>query len=144
MTTLSERLTTGCHALLVDTEGEHPFTGALEAVLALHETQPPIGPEVGPLPGVCASCGGTGLIHGPGQNGNWTDERCGCEDDYCAGCGQVEPCSTKAAIAAGINMSLEPTAEEQRLEVAYQRMRTEQAIARMTPAGKILGRITTA
>lgn len=36
------------------------------------------GPYPSPIPGVCGRCGGTGLVHGPGQNGNWTDERCDC------------------------------------------------------------------
>jgi hypothetical protein len=104
--TLYGRLNAACHALVVDTEPDHPFTDALEAVLTLHEPQPPIGPEVGPVPGVCASCGGTGLIHGPGANGNWTDDPCGCEDAYCGGCGQIEPCSTKVAIAAALKMEV--------------------------------------
>lgn len=37
--------------------------------------------------GPCPTCGDTGLIHGPGQNGNWTGDVCGCP----AGDGDEEP-----------------------------------------------------
>lgn len=38
-------------------------------------------------PGPCPTCGDTGLIHGPGQNGNWTNNVCGCP----AGDGDTAP-----------------------------------------------------
>lgn len=41
----------------------------------------PVGPYPSPVPGVCGRCGGTGVVHGPGQNGNWTDQDCDCEDE---------------------------------------------------------------
>jgi hypothetical protein len=58
----------------------------------VHVRCDPPGPTPGPLPGVCFSCGGTGEIHGPGGNGNWTGLACGCETAYCGCCGQPWPC----------------------------------------------------
>lgn len=105
--TLHERLFAACHAVANDTEGEHPFSAALEAVLTAHEPLPPVGPYPSPMPGICGRCGGTGVVHGPGQNGNWTDQDCDCDDPYCGECGQVEPCGTKRAIAAALGMEVD-------------------------------------
>lgn len=46
----------------------------------------PVGPYPSPVPGVCGRCGGTGVVHGPGQNGNWTDQDCDCGDDLVVSC----------------------------------------------------------
>jgi hypothetical protein len=64
--------------------------GPLAAVV--HERHDPPGPAPSPIPGVCGVCGNTGVVHGPGQNGNWTGEPCGCDTPYCAGCGEPWPC----------------------------------------------------
>lgn len=58
----------------------------------VHERHEPPGPAPSPIPGVCGVCGNTGVVHGPGQNGNWTGERCGCDMPYCSGCGNPWPC----------------------------------------------------
>lgn len=57
-----------------------------------HERRPAPGPHPSPIPGVCGVCGNTGLVHGPGRNGNWTDEPCDCETDTCTACGDPWPC----------------------------------------------------
>lgn len=59
---------------------------------AVHEFHEAPGPTPGPLPGVCASCGGTGELHGPGGNGNWLGVACGCQTPFCALCGDSWPC----------------------------------------------------
>lgn len=59
---------------------------------AVHTLRPAPGPVPGPLPGVCFACGGTGEIHGPGGNGNWTGQACGCETETCALCREEWPC----------------------------------------------------
>lgn len=59
---------------------------------AVHIRRDAPGPVPGPLPGVCFSCGGTGEVHGPGGNGNWTGVACGCETPYCGTCGDAWPC----------------------------------------------------
>ena len=59
---------------------------------AVHEYHDAPGPTPGPLPGVCASCGGTGELHGPGANGNWLGVACGCETPFCVLCGDPWPC----------------------------------------------------
>ena len=61
-------------------------------VPAVHRRRDAPGPVPGPLPGVCFSCGGTGEVHGPGGNGNWTGVACGCETPYCGTCGEAWPC----------------------------------------------------
>jgi hypothetical protein len=49
---------------------------------AVHVRRDAPGPVPGPLPGVCFSCGGTGEVHGPGGNGNWTGQACGCDTPF--------------------------------------------------------------
>jgi hypothetical protein len=56
---------------------------AVMAVLALHEPDPSWEPLASP----CGSCGGTGVVHGPGGNGNWTDDQCCCDHNHCEYCG---------------------------------------------------------
>lgn len=46
----------------------------------------PVGPYPSPEPGACGRCGGTGVVHGPGANGNWTDQSCDCEEDLVVPC----------------------------------------------------------
>lgn len=104
--TLYDRLYAAAHAIVNDTEGDHPFSTALEAVLELHEPQDPPGPTPGPIPGVCATCGNTGVVHGPGANGNWTDDPCGCDTSFCGDCQQAEPCATKLAFANALDVKV--------------------------------------
>lgn len=51
------------------------------------------------IPGVCGRCGNTGVVHGPGGNGSWTNEPCDCDVDICGGCGQSWPCDEAAGEA---------------------------------------------
>jgi hypothetical protein len=65
---------------------------AMHELLGEHWRHDPPGPDPSPVPDVCGTCGNTGEIHGPGGNGNWTGEPCGCMTAFCGGCGGVWPC----------------------------------------------------
>lgn len=56
--------------------------GIIGGLLDLHQPDP----EWEQPPRTCSVCGGTGLVHGPGGNGNWTDERCCCDHNHCEYC----------------------------------------------------------
>jgi len=68
------------------------FADYRHMAVVVHERHDPPGPELRSLLGVCGVCGNTGVVHGPGQNGNWTGEACGCDAPYCSGCGEAWPC----------------------------------------------------
>lgn len=79
---------------------------ALGAVLEGHWRHEPAGPTPGPLPGVCATCGNTGMVHGPGQNGNWTGEECGCQTPFCGGCGGEWPCTPVQILGEAVELGV--------------------------------------